>query len=233
MRLRLEGSVGVERGWGGRGGGGCGVRGVLDWASRRRFLHWATHTPASRLSGTFLLPSSFARTGYATEGALAFFNYFIIIIILLLISAQLFTDSVSVFRKVWVLITLRASLSGIFLQNRCLEFDSELRFPAPSSKTFAWSLTPRFAFRHLPATLCQNWLCQWRVTPFISARLSTDAVSALRKVWVLIRLWKQCGSVHALHVNMRRVRSGNMKRVPFRFRRVPSLMSHRLLFLGT
>ena len=28
-------------------------------------------------------------------------------------------------------------------------------------------------------------------THFISAQLSTDAVSALRKVWVLIRLWKQ------------------------------------------
>ena len=26
---------------------------------------------------------------------------------------------------------------------------------------------------------------------FISAQLSTDAVSALRKVWQLIRLWKQ------------------------------------------
>ena len=26
---------------------------------------------------------------------------------------------------------------------------------------------------------------------FISAQLSTDAVSGLRKVWVLIRLWKQ------------------------------------------
>ena len=26
---------------------------------------------------------------------------------------------------------------------------------------------------------------------FISAQLSTDAVSALRKVWVLTRLWKQ------------------------------------------
>ena len=28
---------------------------------------------------------------------------------------------------------------------------------------------------------------------FISAQLSTDAVSALRKVWVLIRPWKQYG----------------------------------------
>ena len=26
---------------------------------------------------------------------------------------------------------------------------------------------------------------------FVSAQLSTDAVSALEKVWVLIRLWKQ------------------------------------------
>ena len=50
---------------------------------------------------------------------------------------------------------------------------SEHRFPAPSSK------------------LCQIYLRHWRGTPFISAQLFTDAVSALRKVWVLISLWKQ------------------------------------------
>ena len=45
----------------------------------------------------------------------------------LFISAQQSTDAVNALRKVWVLITLRASLSGTFLQrkdvvNQCLEF---------------------------------------------------------------------------------------------------------------
>ena len=79
---------------------------------------------------------------------------------------------------------------------------SEYHFPAPSSK------------------LCQNWLCHWRHTPsitfqhlppdsarivyategalFISAQLSTDAVSTLWNVWVLIRLWKQ----HSIEAHM-------------------------------
>ena len=39
---------------------------------------------------------------------------------------------------------------------------------------------------------------------FISAQLSTDAVSALRKVWVLISLWKQTST----HVNTRHIQSG-------------------------
>ena len=64
-------------------------------------LSTETTLPAS-LSGTF--PPDSPRTGYATEGAL-------------FISAQLLsTDAVSALRKVWVLITLRASLSGTFLQ---------------------------------------------------------------------------------------------------------------------
>ena len=48
------------------------------------------------------LPPDSARNGYATEGAL-------------FMSAQLTTDAVSVLRKCWVLITLRASLSGTHL----------------------------------------------------------------------------------------------------------------------
>ena len=68
------------------------------------------------LSGTVLQT---ARTGYATEGAL-------------FILAQLSTDAVSALRKVWVLITLRASRSGTFLQrkdvvNQCLEFGGRFR----------------------------------------------------------------------------------------------------------
>ena len=49
------------------------------------------------------VPPNSARFGYATEVAL-------------FISAQLSTDAVSAPRKVWVLITLRASLSGTFIQ---------------------------------------------------------------------------------------------------------------------
>ena len=48
-------------------------------------------------------PPNSARFGYATEGAL-------------FISAQLSTDAVRATQKVWELITLRASLSGTFLQ---------------------------------------------------------------------------------------------------------------------
>ena len=46
---------------------------------------------------------------------------------------------------------------------------------------------------------------------FISSQLSTDAVSALRKVWVLIRLWKQHGVVNTKHVNTKRVCPGVKK----------------------
>ena len=64
---------------------------------------------------------------------------------------------------------------------RHLPLNSEHRFPAPSSKLRA-SLSGTF-LQTLPEL----------VTPlkagalFISAQLSTDAVSALRKVWVLIK----------------------------------------------
>ena len=44
---------------------------------------------------------------------------------------------------------------------------------------------------------------------FTSAQLSTDAVSALRKAWVLIRLWKK--QRPSTHINMRRVRHGLKK----------------------
>ena len=64
--------------------------------------------------------------------------------------------------EVAVLGTLRASLSGTFLQ------------------TLPDLVTPLKAG-----------------ALFISARLSTEAVSALRKVRVLIRLWKQPSAQHA------------------------------------
>ena len=57
--------------------------------------------------------------------------------------------------------TLQASLSGTYLQIR------------PELHGYSINI------RH------------WRGALFISAQLSTDTVSALRKVWLLIRLWKQ------------------------------------------
>ena len=65
----------------------------------RSFLNWC-HTPSTAFRH---LPPNSARFGYTTEGAL-------------FISAQLSTDAVSALQKVWVLITLRVSLSGTFLQ---------------------------------------------------------------------------------------------------------------------
>ena len=45
-------------------------------------------------------------------------------------------------------------------------------------------------FRHLPPNSARlSYATEGAL--FISAQLSTDAVSVLRKVWVLIRLWKQ------------------------------------------
>ena len=50
--------------------------------------------------------------------------------------------------------------------------------------------TPSVAFRHLPPNSARfGYITEGAL--FISAQLSTDAVSALRKVWVLVRLWKQ------------------------------------------
>ena len=50
--------------------------------------------------------------------------------------------------------------------------------------------TPSTAFRHFPPNSARfSYVTEGAL--FISAQLSTDAVSALRKVRVLIRLWKQ------------------------------------------
>ena len=50
--------------------------------------------------------------------------------------------------------------------------------------------TPSIAFRHLPPNSARfSYATEGAL--FISAQLSTDAISALRKVRVLIRLWKQ------------------------------------------
>ena len=66
--------------------------------------------------------------------------------------------------------------------------------------------TPSIAFRHLPPNSAR-FSYPTEGALFISAQLSTDAVSALRKVSVLIRLWKQTKHP-STHVNMRRIHSG-------------------------
>ena len=47
--------------------------------------------------------------------------------------------------------------------------------------------TPSIAFRHLPPNSARTGYATEGAL-FISAQLSSDAVSALRKVWVLIKL---------------------------------------------
>ena len=72
-------------------------------------------------------------------------------------------------------VTNRGSLeegAGKRCRKRGADAHSEHRFPAPSSK------------------LCQIYLAAEGAL-FISAQLSSDPVSVLRKVWLLIRLWKQ------------------------------------------
>ena len=91
---------------------------------------------------------------------------------------------------------LLASLSGTFRQTPSIAFrhlppNSEYRFPAPSSKlraslssTFLQTHTPSIAFLHLPPNpAIFGYATEGAL--FISAQLSTDAVSALRMVWVL------------------------------------------------
>ena len=66
------------------------------------------HTPSIAFRH---LPPNSAKFSYATEGAL-------------FISAQLFTDAVSAFRKVWVLIKLQALVYDILLWRRVPESDA-------------------------------------------------------------------------------------------------------------
>ena len=75
------------------------------------------------------------------------------------------------------------------LLRRGLEPASVLRL-AFQSDPLPTEHTPSTAFRHLPPNSARFSYATEAVF-FISAQLSSDAVSALRKVWVLVRLWKQ------------------------------------------
>ena len=75
--------------------------------------------------------------------------------------------------------------------------------------------TPSVTFWHLPPNSARfGYAIDGPL--FTSAQLTTDTVSALGKVWVLIRLWEptwcQC-----MHINMRhilQVQGGKKRRVP-------------------
>ena len=75
-----------------------------------------------------------------------------------------------------------------------------------------FTLDPTIAFRHLPPNSARfGYVTEGAL--FISAQLSTDAVSALRKVWVLI---KDCGSNLAPKHARKKEKE---KKVPTRFER--------------
>ena len=64
------------------------------------------------------------------------------------------------------------------------------RVPESDTRSVGGLHTPSIAFRHLPPNSARfSYATEGAL--FISAQLSSDAVSTLRKVWVLIRLWKQ------------------------------------------
>ena len=78
---------------------------------------------------------------------------------------------------------------------------SEHRFHARSSK------------------LCQNWLRLPLTGHYLSPpHLSTDSVSALRKAWVLIRLWKQL-NIACNHARRREARPPRVDPNTKRFKR--------------
>ena len=56
--------------------------------------------------------------------------------------------------------------------------------------------TPSIAFRHLPLNYARTGYATGGAL-FVPAQLSTNAVCAPRKAWVLIRLWKQPGVLGA------------------------------------
>ena len=96
--------------------------------------------------------------------------------------------------------TLRASLSGTFHHSHSHTPSIAFRHLPPQSFTLRASLsgtfhhshshTPSIAFRHFaPNSARIGYATEGAL--FISARLSTDAVSTFRKVWVAVRLWKQ------------------------------------------
>ena len=139
-----------------------------------------------------------------------------------------------------VYLMLLLTKGSVLPDSACSHLHSVHRFPTPSSKPCQHSNTNRFkgtfiyfttdtlyvfrklaVFRTLAVILFLLLLlllsCHWRAL-FISAQLSTDAVSALRKVWVLIWLWKR-QNVQACTWTWSASAAGKNKRVPSRFKR--------------
>ena len=97
-----------------------------------------------------------------------------------------------------------AAASRDFLRERLRCYGIHSCKPASLNRPLGQSQTPSTVFRHLPPNSARfNYATEEAL--FISAQLSTDAVSALPKVWVLIRLWNQRPSTHA---DMRRIHPG-------------------------
>ena len=68
-----------------------------------------------------------------------------------------------------------------------MEVEVEKRWSVTASELQAWTHTLSIAFRHLPPNSARfSYATEGAL--FISVQLSSDAVSALRKVWVLIGL---------------------------------------------
>ena len=78
---------------------------------------------------------------------------------------------------------------------------SKLFLPRPFQWETLYTHTPRLAFRHRPPNSAITGYAI-EVPLLISAHLSIEDVRALRKAWVLIKLWKQ----RSTHVNTRRLR---------------------------
>ena len=75
-----------------------------------------------------------------------------------------------------------------------LLWHGSLTWLSPCCSISATMYTPSVAFRRLPPNSARFSYATERAL-FISAQLPTDAVSALRKVRVLIRLWKQPSAI--------------------------------------
>ena len=100
---------------------------------------------------------------------------------------------------------------GTGQSHRLLQGRKEIACFTPSQP---WPHSPSIAFRHLPRISARTGDATEGAL-FISAQLSTDTVSALRKVINTPVEATQCPSTH---VSMRRVRPGR-KKIPSRFER--------------
>ena len=93
----------------------------------------------------------------------------------------------------------------------CASLQQNLLSPNPTVQT---PHTPSIAFRHLPPNSARVGYATERAL-FIYAQPSTDAVSALRKVWVL-RLWKHARKHEAHPPQVKKEEEEEEKKEEFR-----------------